>query len=484
MRVGTSMSSTAGSSRSARDAARRAARLGQDAAVVVDLQRADAGREVDDAGQRARRSSQRHQRVHAEAQAQVEHQRAVFDQQVRVAGAAIRRPRRRSPGRCEAAQHRPCVGAATRAATSPALGTASARSAPARPSVSISTLPARLQRGRLRRGERDEADACRPGCSWPIFHSSACDDRRRADEAAEARAVGAEDDRHVAGEVDGADGVGVVVDVGRVQAGLAAVGARPLGLGADQADAGAAGVVVHLPVGGEERRDVVVGEEVGRAVRAVEHADLASCGRARGWSAGQRAAAVARRGLVATDAQHVAARSARPPWPPNCPSVKVARLPRYDRHVEAAADREVGAAAGPVDGAERERLARRARRPARQLGTADAVERGAHARAGQRDHAPRGKRSVGPVTVISSPARSPGCRRAVGEAEATARPSAPTAARRRPSSRGGPDSPARAEGAGARAPRWTACAKRDAARMRGRDLPRDEQRLVRRAARR
>ena len=25
-----------------------------------------------------------------------------------------------------------------------------------------------------------------PGRSWPIFHSSACDDRRRADEAAEA----------------------------------------------------------------------------------------------------------------------------------------------------------------------------------------------------------------------------------------------------------------------------------------------------------
>ena len=38
---------------------------------------------------------------------------------------------------------------------------------------------------------------------------------------------GPEDDRHVAGEVDRADGVGVVVDVGRMQPGLAAVACAP-----------------------------------------------------------------------------------------------------------------------------------------------------------------------------------------------------------------------------------------------------------------
>ena len=42
-------------------------------------------------------------------------------------------------------------------------------------------------------------------------------------------------------------GVGVVVDVRGMQAGLAAVGPRPVRLGPDQAHAGAAGVVVHLP---------------------------------------------------------------------------------------------------------------------------------------------------------------------------------------------------------------------------------------------
>ncbi len=53
------------------------------------------------------------------------------------------------------------------------------------------------------------------------------DHRERADEAAQRGPVGAEDDRHVAGKVDRADGIGIVVDVRRVQPGLAAVLARP-----------------------------------------------------------------------------------------------------------------------------------------------------------------------------------------------------------------------------------------------------------------
>jgi len=102
--------------------------------------------------------------------------------------------------------------------------------------------------------------------------------RGRADEAAQAGAVRAEDDRHVAGEIDRADGIGVVVDVGRMQARFAAVAPRPFRLRADQAHAGAAGVVVHLPVGGEEHLDVGIGEEIRRAVRAVEHADFPGVG--------------------------------------------------------------------------------------------------------------------------------------------------------------------------------------------------------------
>ena len=78
-----------------------------------------------------------------------------------------------------------------------------------------------------------------------------------ADEAAQGRAVRSEDHRHVAGEVDRADGVGVVVDVARMQSGFAAVLARPARLRADQSDAGRIGIVVDLPIGGEECVDVV-----------------------------------------------------------------------------------------------------------------------------------------------------------------------------------------------------------------------------------
>ena len=73
------------------------------------------------------------------------------------------------------------------------------------------------------------------------------DDRDRAREAAEARAVGPEQDRHVAGEVDRADGVRRVVHVRRVEPGFAAVGAGPLHRRPDQPHAGARRVVVHLP---------------------------------------------------------------------------------------------------------------------------------------------------------------------------------------------------------------------------------------------
>ncbi|KIR15775.1 hypothetical protein PFLU4_34570 [Pseudomonas fluorescens] len=64
------------------------------------------------------------------------------------------------------------------------------------------------------------------------------------------------------------------MDIGRVQPSLAAVGADPFGFRPDQADAGAAGVEVHFPGRVEERLDVALGEVFGRAVRAVDHADL------------------------------------------------------------------------------------------------------------------------------------------------------------------------------------------------------------------
>ncbi len=54
------------------------------------------------------------------------------------------------------------------------------------------------------------------------------DDGCGTHEPAEARTIGAEDDGHVTGEVDRADGVRVVVNVRRVQARLTTIATRPL----------------------------------------------------------------------------------------------------------------------------------------------------------------------------------------------------------------------------------------------------------------
>ncbi len=87
-----------------------------------------------------------------------------------------------------------------------------------------------FQFGCLLDGEAVEADGV-ARAELADFPELGLDDGGGADEAAEAGAIGAEDDGHVAGEIDGADGVGVVVDVRGVQAGFAAVVAGPLGWG-------------------------------------------------------------------------------------------------------------------------------------------------------------------------------------------------------------------------------------------------------------
>ena len=56
--------------------------------------------------------------------------------------------------------------------------------------------------------------------------------------------------------------------------------------------------------------------------------------------------------------QHIAGSSARPPWPPNLPSVNVAALPRYSRHIDAAAHGEIGARTSARHGAEFQHLPR------------------------------------------------------------------------------------------------------------------------------
>ena len=87
-------------------------------------------------------------------------------------------------------------------------------------------LPARAPRP-SRSGENDGV----AGFELPHLPQFRLNDGGGADKAAQAGAVRAQDDRHVAGEIHGADGIGVVVDIGGMQARFAAVAARPLGLG-------------------------------------------------------------------------------------------------------------------------------------------------------------------------------------------------------------------------------------------------------------
>ena len=251
----------------------------------------------------------------------------------------------------------------------------------------------------------------------------------RADEAAEARAVGTEDDRHVARVVDGADGVGVVVDVGRVKARFPAVAARPLGLGSDEADARAIGVVVDLPRRGEERLDVVLGEEVGRAVGSVEDADLPDLG-VRGQGVVRGAGSAASPLGAARRAEHVARRSARPPCPPKRPEHEGRLRAQVRRHVEPAAHREVRAAPGAGDRAELE-LAPGRDAHGLQVGRPARRRRSAFiARAGERDDRVRpeaqrrpGQRHLeaGRAVVVAH--------EAIGQPKARGRPSVPTAER-------------------------------------------------------
>ena len=208
-----------------------------------------------------------------------------------------------------------CVLQLPRAA--PAPGSATPGRAPARrtpPAGCSRRRGARRSRRAFARGRQFEQRRkdCRraaPGCGmrWkrklvaraqlPDLPELVVDDGDRADESAEAGAIGPEDHRHVAGEVDAADGVGVVVNVGRMQSRFAAVAARPGGLRADQPHAGAARVVVHFPFGVEERVDVFGREEVRRAVRAVGDTDLPRSARSSGARASSMAwHAVERRG--------------------------------------------------------------------------------------------------------------------------------------------------------------------------------------------
>ncbi len=197
----------------------------QHATVDVDVQRPYAGGEIDHA-RNPRGLEPGHERVDAKAQAEIEHGRPVLDEERVVAARAvgdldaIRRGREggegpRSPG------HPPLPATCRRRRPRSRLRRLHRRD--------LAFLGCEARRGLGERDEREPYRVARPQLTdLPELRRR---DRQRADEAAEARTVGAEDDRHVAGEVERADRVAVVVDVRRVQTGFAAVARAQTGFG-------------------------------------------------------------------------------------------------------------------------------------------------------------------------------------------------------------------------------------------------------------
>ena len=187
-------------------------------------------------------------------------------------------------------------------------------------------------------------------------------DDRGAHEAAEARTVGPEDDRHVAGEVDRADGVGGVVDVRRMQAGVAAVGARPLRARTDQAHAGARPSCGGRASRLRRRPSMSAGvrnswSPCGPTSTAISHSSVISGGST------ARSSPVPLGASSAPRCSTSPVRSARPACPPKPPSVNVERAAEHGRHVDAAAHEQVRARTRA--GRPRRRRASRPRRPRR-----------------------------------------------------------------------------------------------------------------------
>ena len=178
------------------------------------------------------------------------------------------------------------------------------------------------------------------------------DDGHWADEAAQARAVWAEDHRHVAGEVHRANRIGVVVDVGGVQAGFAAAVAYPLRFGADQAHAGSAGVEVHFPSSAEKGVDVAFGEIFRRAMGSVDHADFAHGRQCRAEFSRQLCVglAIGQRQQV----QHVTGTQGAAAVAAELAEGEGAFRTQVFRHLQAAAQGEIRTCAAASDGAETE----------------------------------------------------------------------------------------------------------------------------------
>ena len=389
-----------------------------------------------------------HQRVHVEAQREVEGEFAELDQHIGVAGTAVDHLRcRRAPAgaphaaawprrpvRCAPAQRaRHCHGwwrqhrilmACRRRAASAGVQRLEAHGVARR---QLAQLP---QLGLHHRG--------------------------RADEAAEARAIGAEDHRHVAGEVDRADCVGVVVDVRWVQAGLAAVAARPLSA-SGRPGARRCGWSCSAPASRLRRRSRCrPGVKKSGAACGPISTPMSQCVYIRTAAAwGQRGLGLRRAsasgsrsvGRRLAEVQHVAAAQHASAVAAELPQREGGAAAQVVGHVEATGHREVGATAGCAALADARRCAASARlrtvmdwphrhRPPRRalssIGAPQHRHRGRAAKAQRRT-------CHGDLQRRRALAR---CRAGGWPGAGPAGPSGPTAARRRPSSRGAPASPA------------------------------------------
>ena len=119
----------------------------------------------------------------------------------------------------------------------------------------------------LLRGQRRESHAI-AGTQLSELPQLRLGHRHRAHEAAERGAVGAQNHRHIAGEVDGSNRVRVIVNVRGMQPRFPAVTARPCGFGPDQPYTRAARVVVNHPVARKELLDILLGKEIRCSVRS------------------------------------------------------------------------------------------------------------------------------------------------------------------------------------------------------------------------
>ncbi len=227
----------------------------EQAGIELHLQGAHAGGELGDAGN-GLRAQMLVQHVHPGPHGQVQQHRPVLDQHTAVAFAA--QCHVGAVGCAEPAQHAVVVVAGCRD-----------HQGERRSPVDVDGA----QRRRAVGAHRNEPHRV-ARCHLAQLPAVAADHGDRTDEPAQARPVGTEQDRGVAGEVQTADAVGVVVNVRWMQSGLTAVAARPLRFRAQQPHPGAIGIEVHGVVGRNQRVDIGAGKEFRCGLRAFGHRDL------------------------------------------------------------------------------------------------------------------------------------------------------------------------------------------------------------------